>query len=554
MIRNQALPAMMGLLAIALFVVSAFCPAFVIAQDRDQDNGFQIDNNDDIVNPPPQQKNGLLVTAANPANGQVQPGAKDILMGKWTVAAQGQNYNANSARFVASGSGLDQTHVVKVHLHRESGKVMDPNPLAEGTYTIDNGALTLNFNTVISTASAATFYLLYDFANPLIDNNTFTASLQTIGTDEGASVSGVPSNSATMTVTGGGNGNAGLQVSANNPSDAVVLVPQVATAIAGISLFATAADNVIVNSVTIDGTGSCDESTSLVAASLVVDINSNGVYDSGTDNTLDSGVFSTDNGQLTLNAGGFTLLANQTVQLLVVFELNANGGNNNTVSCSISSIDADPATLAGINITGLPISSATWTIADPTGQLQFVNNPLPNRYVDQNESHVFASMDVTALYDNNTMSSLTIDANGTGDDTSIVSMTLVVDVNTNGVYDSGTDTLLDTQSFLSDNGQIVFNCGTLAIAQDTTIRLLIIVTFDVVLAEKTFQITVSDASISVGSTGGLPIVSSILTGVSPTIGSAPGTGGCSAGISGTPVSGLLLALALLGLVAVRRRS
>jgi hypothetical protein len=143
---------------------------------------------------------GLHIGRHSPRGQQVQPGASAVTVIQLALSAGSMDgVNVTRLRFTSTGSGSENSEVINVMLFEDADGNGEVNAgetqLGTGTYSSDNGMLTISGISGLSVAAGTTKHLVlaYDFATGISGSRTYAALLLTGGD---VSASGVSSGQA----------------------------------------------------------------------------------------------------------------------------------------------------------------------------------------------------------------------------------------------------------------------------------------------------------------------------------------------------------------------
>ncbi|MBP9891235.1 MAG: hypothetical protein KBG84_04965, partial [Planctomycetes bacterium] len=205
-------------------------------------------------------------------------------------------------------------------------------------------------------------------------------------------------------------------------------------------------------SITIAALGNADDSTAYSSVAVYEDTGGTaGSYDVGVDTMYgtEASNFGSDNGTLQFTKA-LAYSASQSRTFFVVVKLNgptlATPGqllNTRVESCTVSGVGFFQG-LPSATMNGLTILAPGFTFADASAAATVTAYPASGNYVLQEFTVNYAAGP------NNSLNSVTLGAQGSGNDASAyASIQLYEDTNTNGTYDVGTDTSLNSQSAFS---------------------------------------------------------------------------------------------------------
>ncbi len=213
-------------------------------------------------------------------------------------------------------------------------------------------------------------------------------------------------------------------------------------------------------SISIAALGTADDSTAYTGVAIYEDTGGTaGTYDAGVDTPYSSEVsnFGSDNGIVQFSQN-LAFTASQSRTFFVVVKLNgptlATPGqtlNTRVETCTVTGvgfIQGTPST----TMNGITIQAPGFTFADASAASAATAYPASGDYVLQEFTVNYAAGP------NNTLTGVTLGAQGSGNDASAYAgLQIYFDTNSNGSYDVGTDTSLNTQSaFSADNGTVTF--------------------------------------------------------------------------------------------------
>jgi len=270
---------------------------------------------------------------------------------------------------------------------------------------------------------------------------------------------------------------------------------------------------------TANGSGN-DASTHVSGVKLWIDRNGNGALDVGADAPVAAGpaTFSGDNGTLRLAPVGAaaTLAGSTTTALFVTYDFSASVVNGDTFGFTIATATAGLAGSAPA-IDGLPTASAQLTISGATTLGFSPANPQPqSRTVTAGSGdNLIAAITLAASGAPVTLTSLTLQSSGTGNDTSaeVTSVRLFRENNNTPGFDAGDD-LLGSGTYAADNGQLTIALSpTTTIIPSSPVDLYLAYSFaGAAVAGRTFALSVTAAATAQGATiQNLPFSSALLT-------------------------------------------
>jgi hypothetical protein len=498
---------------------------------------------------------GSLAIAAGPAN----PGdtnetnnVAELEMVQISVTASSvEDIRITSIVFNASGTGDDKSvgggnvTATSVRLFRDANEngIYDTSDIEIGTgqsWSANNGTATFaGLGETVTAGTTQRWLLICTLNGTAATGSTFRASINAnsnvtaTGVSSGNAItpSGAPVNGGLKTIsTQGvltlelGSYNPGPT---NEPNDAQNLT------MLQIRLTSSSAEDMVATAITFTASGSAHEVNNITSAALYADTNSNGIYDSGTDYPIGGSTsFAADNGTVTFSGFNQTIPAASLRNWVLVYNLNGTAANGKTLLAGLSAV-ADIAVAGAVSgagtVTGPPLNGSTKTIST-AGTLTLSTGPSDRGSTNEaagatNLVMLQANLAANAI-ENITITSLTVTAMGTADDRATPTgdvaasgVRLYVDVNSNGIYDAGTDTQLGSSSnYATDNGTLAFSGFSRTIVAGSSQNWLVV--YDLAGSAsigETFQVKV-DSNSDVSATG-------VTSGQTVTVLGSPVTGG-----------------------------
>ena len=188
-----------------------------------------------VVPSPTPETIQVVPDGSSPGSSIQIPGATAIPVLEISATNSGSDpANMTSLKVTASGSGNDASGISAVALYLDAnnnGIVDGPDTLlAFGTYTFDNGTVTLNFTNTVAPSSTANYLVVYSFS-PSAPAGTYQATLANNGDVTGTNgttglsvqVNGAPVNGAVVTIVGATN--TFTTTATNSPSNSPTNTP-----------------------------------------------------------------------------------------------------------------------------------------------------------------------------------------------------------------------------------------------------------------------------------------------------------------------------------------
>ncbi len=429
----------------------------------------------------------MTVGAQSPAPARAQPGARDVPVVQVSVSGQGEVFTIAQLTLTAAGSLLDASAISAVRIYRDQGSsgVRDTPDVLLGTatYGLDDGQATFMFSPALTLnpGSAERWLVVYDLNNLATPGQTFRASVASAadilatGTLSGPTIlSGLPVTGANHSIGGG------LTVSAgpNNPSGGALALLGQSQAMLQVRLQADL-EPITVDSFTINGGGSGNETTGVAAAYLYVDSNGDGTVDTVGD-VLIAGpsTFAQNDGALTFTLGApRTIAAASSEVWLVAYDLSGSIQAGETFQTQImASTDIASRAPSGLlpGVSGAPVQGGARTVL---GSLQVSTGPnTPSARTLPNNASGASLMQVrlTSTAETFSVGSLTVHAAGSMDDVAdIAGATLIQDVDGSGDLSMGDNVLAGPLAFSGDDGRVTFGGLNLTVPTGTAVDLVV---------------------------------------------------------------------------------
>ncbi|MDO8123760.1 MAG: hypothetical protein Q6364_05210 [Candidatus Hermodarchaeota archaeon] len=264
--------------------------------------------------------------------------------------------------------------------------------------------------------------------------------------------------------------------------------------------------------------GTADDSTDIAEVDLIYDQNANGLYDSGTESILDSGVYASDNGTLQLDSG-HTVPQGQSHAFLIVYQLTFTATAGETFQFNVTQIRALGQTSGlTLNLPGPPYTSAVKTMVGSVVASVGDNSPGNHDWAPNGITpNVLLQLDLFAIGEDFTVEGITLSFTR-GDTAHVIAVLIILDVDGNGEYDA-TDELVGTG--LGQATQTITLDPTVLVSQGETEHFLIALTMATTAVEgATYSVDVTDVDVvgaidSSTQVVSLPIRSSTKTIIAP---------------------------------------
>jgi len=410
----------------------------------------------------------VSVGPANPAGGQLSPGATAQAMLQFRLGADIEPITISQVTVRGSGTGNELSGVrgARLYVDANADGVVDlvgDVPLAgPATYNQNDGALTFTLGTprTIAAATTQTWLVAYDLSSSPVAGETFQVGL-TGAQDVVASapsgplpgVVGAPVTGGTRTVLGA------LAVTRGPNAPSARTVPRGAQAVAVMQARLTStAETFVVSRLTVHAAGSMDDVADVSGLRLFLDVDGDGQV--SPPDTLLSGpsVVSGDDGQVNFAGLSLSVPSAGSVDLLVAADLS--GLANAGAGLRLLVRDASDISVSGIQgrvvgtVAGLPISSDTITAGGTLDVGLGASSPL-GQVARRGDTEV-AAMQLRFVTNREPvlLTQATFHSAGTGNELSgLVNLELWLDANADGQVSAG-ETQLAAGTFSADDGQV----------------------------------------------------------------------------------------------------
>ncbi len=219
-------------------------------------------------------------------------------------------------------------------------------------------------------------------------------------------------------------------------------------------------NSVSVRNLTLTANGSGDDAAAVMKVMLIADSDGDGQIDDG-EPVLDTARFDTDNGTLSM-AFAQNLTAGTAFTFILAYQLASSVTAGETFQFSLDAIGAvGHGTGEAVYTAGLPLLSACTTVRSGVivhrgdadrGDHSWRYDPTAPRY------DAMLQLEVTAAVTAAEVETVVCSANGTGNDPLLVdSVYCVEDIDGDGVYDEGSDHLIDSATWDVDDGNVHFS-------------------------------------------------------------------------------------------------
>jgi len=294
------------------------------------------------------------------------------------ITAVGEPVNVTSFTLQAGGTANDAEDVAEVNLILDSNSSGTYNLgeefLANGTYSSDNGSLTLQDSHIIPKGETHSFIIVYQMTGTSDAGETFMFNVTNIAAHGQTSgnpiiVQGLPISSGVKTTVGSLIVSEGPEIPEDHYWNSTG-EPDPYNEMLQLKLEALAED-FNVSSVMLQAAGTGNDTKDITEVNLILDSNGNGQYDNG-ESFLSNGTYPADDGLLTLSIyGGYVISKWNSVYFLVVYQMAEPIIPGKNFTFNVTAIDATGSIDDSQYVVGLPISSCTKTTKDTTQEVPF---------------------------------------------------------------------------------------------------------------------------------------------------------------------------------------
>ncbi len=456
-------------------------------------------------------------------------------------AIAGSADSVRITKVVATGAGTanDVLDVTGVRLYRDvdaSGSVTvgDVQLGSTASFALDNGIVQFSGLTeVVPAGGSVTLLFAYDLAGTGLAAQTFDLRLANAAavTAEGvtslaaATVAGLPLQSGAKTLKGA---TLTLATGVANPGATTELATAADVPMMQVKLTASAADAVKVAALTLNVTGSLEDSTGISQVRLYRDVDANGRV-GGTDVLIAGpGAYAFDNGNLTFGGMNELVPAGASVHWLIQYVLSGTGLSGQTFDARIASnasVLAESQTTGQVAaVTGGGLTSATKTLRSATVAVALgTNTPAASSEPPNATAVPMLQFRVTGdAADAVQVNGVVVTATGGINDlTDVSEVRLYLDADADGQLSGGDSLLGSPKLFSADNGTASFLGLNQALAAGASLNLLVVYdlsgsaaaggVFDARLASAAGVVAVSQASGQAVTVTGAPVIGSSKT-------------------------------------------
>lgn len=325
-------------------------------------------------------KLNLLVGPNPPADREVLNATVNLPVFQFTLYNRDSGVvTVTSLRLTPTGSGDDAAGIWQAHVRIDSngdGRYNAGEPLfADYTYATDDTWQAVPGSYAIPAGTKAHFLVLYDFDASAATGSDFRANIaatnhitaEDAGASPVAATGTAPVRGAVITIVE--KGTLAAQAGSHNPPDGGALAGATNMPVLQLELQVGAIEDVIINSLTVHATGTTDDSTDITRVRVYKDADGDGGVGAG-DTELASGQYSVDDGGLIFGSVGLVIVAGQTANLLITYDVAATAQSGSTFGTYIANAVEIGATGAvsslGIPATGtFPISGGIFELRTP---------------------------------------------------------------------------------------------------------------------------------------------------------------------------------------------
>jgi hypothetical protein len=379
-------------------------------------------------------------------------GGNGVEVGSFTISSNNQSPSStlSAIDITASGTGDDSAAISEVYLYRDNASGASPGVFdtadtaiaGPSSFAADDGTITFGIPTAeqgFALSETRTYFVVVKLAAVALPGETFDFTVSDIVAATGSKT--VPANS---TMTGFVIDTPQFVVLDDSLQTPDVVVLGTSGVCQEFTMDYPAGPDNNPSTLSITGLGTGNEATDLASVELWWDSDNDGSYVSANDTLVDSTTFAQDNGTAAFDLSLHPdFQAPQTRRYFVVYNLNANGSDQETFKCYVS--DIGTPTLGGA-ATGLPAPGATGTQGLEISAAVLsatLNGPLAAQMVYSNaqgptgDGVLLCDVTLSAAPGGTwTINDLTFIAAGTGQHNSAYSeLALYEDLNSSGTWD-----------------------------------------------------------------------------------------------------------------------
>ncbi len=243
--------------------------------------------------------------------------------------------------------------------------------------------------------------------------------------------------------------------------------------------------------------GTADDSTDIAEVDLIYDQNGNGLYDTGTESILDSGVYASDNGTLQLDSA-HTVPQGQSHAFLIVYQLTFTATAGETFQFNVTQIRAlGQSSGLTLNLPGPPYMSAVKTMVGSVVASVGDNSPSNHDWTPNGITpNVLVQLELLAIGEDFTIEQITVEiGSGTGDWSHVLNVLIIHDVDGNGLIGPMEPVVGTATQFFAGYRTITLD-PTVVVTQGDTEHLLIAITLATTAVDgTTYSIDVSGVTV-----------------------------------------------------------
>ena len=447
-------------------------------------------------------------------NHEWQPGDDYNEMISLSVAACG-DIRWNSITLQASGTGNDAVDIASVKAWKDvdDDGLVDPGTdqlLGSGVYPSDNGTLVMNLSpppVIYACPPEVPILISYTMSGKVAQPGSLSYSFRVTGASGvdlasgKAAVVNIPP-SLTSAIKYISLPAIVFERNHNIPDHTWWWWPSCA-ADEMISFKATADSEPIQwNKITLKASGTGDDAGDIASVDIWIDQDDNGIADPGVDSLIGSGTYASDNGlaEIVLDPPQFiTSISTNVLITHTIARPVVEGKTFHFDLVGVSGTGVGSALPAVLCLRPPDMSSATVRIEQPYLSVARNHSTLDHFwYPNPDQYNEMICLAVTANSDDIRWETLSLLSSGSGNDAAdIQSVGLWLDVNDNGSVEVGTDQLIGSGSYNSDNGSLTISVGSggLIIPKSQTVKTVISYTMRNSIALcSVFQFRVTGAS------------------------------------------------------------
>ena len=406
-------------------------------------------------------KQTVSIGSSTPAVGNITKGGTSVPLFQFNLSADEGNSTIKKVTIAKTGTATistsGATDIANFHLINDANNngVFDggETDYGQGTVSGSNIAFSVSFGTYITQGSSANFLVVADIASGATSSNTITLNISSNKTINSTNYTTNIVNAGSSPVYMGTSVPTGNQLTIAAPASTTATISNGGTpASANLGINVTdklvfgfsitpAGGNIDFNAVNITTSGTAGNN----------DINNFRLYyDADTSGTVNGGDVLLQTISSLTNPLNFNSISGQTAfssirKYLLIADMPNSATSGNIFAASIAS--ASDVTTTATSSSGTAVGNNQY-IGNPSSNIDNTGNPSASNMAKSSTNFVVLGFKLNPIGMVN-FSTVSITTGGTAGSSDISNFRLYYDVNTNGVFDNGTDVLLSTVASLS---------------------------------------------------------------------------------------------------------